>query len=127
MKAFLNSSLLSVALYFIVLNAHAESYQHGFVKKEDGKHQVWNSAKEQWYSLESFWNDFSKSNDAKYWGEASQYPNYSDVKEFDTLLIQTKDGHCLMQFFHARWRRANDVQRWDDAFNDYKGCPSVFD
>jgi len=32
-----------------------------------------------------------------------------------------------MEFIHERWRRANDVRRWDDAFNDYAGCPHVFD
>jgi hypothetical protein len=32
-----------------------------------------------------------------------------------------------MQFFHQRWRRANDVQRWNDRFNDYAGCAHVFD
>ena len=33
----------------------------------------------------------------------------------------------LMYFFHRRWRRANDVWRWDPSFNRYSGCATVFD
>jgi hypothetical protein len=77
--------------------------------------------------IESFWINFAESNNAKFWGRAYTYPNYGDVNEFDTVLIQLKEGICLMQFFHSCWRRANDVQRWDDAFNQYVGCSSVFD
>jgi hypothetical protein len=32
-----------------------------------------------------------------------------------------------MALFHSRWRRANDVRRWDPKFNDYAGCPEVFE
>jgi hypothetical protein len=32
-----------------------------------------------------------------------------------------------MQFHHEKWRRAQDVNRWDDKFNLYGGCPYVFD
>lgn len=31
-----------------------------------------------------------------------------------------------MEFFHNRWRRANDVRRWDPLFNEHGGCPDVF-
>ena len=53
--------------------------------------------------------------------------HYEEVKEFDTLVIELEQGNCLMQFYHSRWRRANDVQRWNDIFNEYGGCPYVFE
>ena len=30
-------------------------------------------------------------------------------------------------FFHSRWRRANDVRRWNPQFNEVLGCSVVFD
>ena len=42
-------------------------------------------------------------------------------------MVEVKSGLCLMEFFHTRWRRANDVRRWDDRFNEYAGCAKVFD
>jgi hypothetical protein len=117
-------------LYLVVATAQAQSQTpvHGMVKENAGsKLQVWNDENSEWTDLDTFWVDFAKSNDAKYWGQTDTYPNYDDVKQFDTVLIQIEQGNCLMQFFHSRWRRANDVQRWDDAFNEYAGCPSVFE
>ncbi len=43
------------------------------------------------------------------------------------MIIEVESGPCLMEFFHTRWRRANDVRRWVAAFNEYGGCPDVFD
>ena len=60
------------------------------------------------------------------WGSGTEYPPYAEVSELDTFLVQVDEGTCLMEFFHERWRRANDVRRWDDAFNNYGGCPHVF-
>ncbi|MDX1406343.1 MAG: hypothetical protein R3192_17540, partial [Woeseiaceae bacterium] len=61
------------------------------------------------------------------WGRRTDYPPYDQVDELDTMIIELESGPCLMEFFHTRWRRANDVRRWDAAFNEYGGCPNVFD
>jgi hypothetical protein len=117
-----------LCLCLLTATVDAQQHQHGSVAKNaEAKLQVWNMNKSEWTSIESFWISFANSNKAKFWGKMPTYPNYDDVNEFDTVLIQLKEGTCLMQFFHSRWRRANDVQRWDDAFNEYSGCSSVFD
>lgn len=121
---------ISIALFlcFLMSTVHAEKHEHGYVNKvTQEKLQVWDASNNEWLSAEKFWQNFASSNKAKYWGETKTYPKYGDVSEFDTVLIQLHEGSCLMQFFHGRWRRANDVQRWDDSFNDYSGCPFVFD
>ena len=121
-------TLFILMLFFINTNAHAVAPEHGFVNKSDsGTLQAWNADKNEWTDIDSFWNNFAKTNKAKSWGITDTYPNYGEVKEFDTLVIELKQGTCLMQFYHARWRRANDVQRWHDAFNEYSACPYVFD
>jgi hypothetical protein len=78
-------------------------------------------------NVETLWLNYSISKGGLTWGESTVYPEYAKVKEGDTLLIQTHQGSCLMEFFHSRWRRANDVKRWDDSINTYGGCPNVFD
>jgi uncharacterized protein (DUF302 family) len=103
-------------------------HEHGFVNKSAlGQLKVWNADSHEWNGIELFWDNFTQNNQAKSWGHSATYPKYEEVKEFDTLVIELKQGNCLMQFFHSRWRRANDVQRWDDTFNEYGGCPYVFD
>lgn len=77
--------------------------------------------------IENFWAEYANSKGGLTFGETSNYPEYSKVKEGDTLLIKLAQGNCLMEFFHGRWRRANDVRRWDDSINAYGGCPYVFD
>jgi hypothetical protein len=120
--------LLTLFLCLLTTTVHAQQPKHGsVVESAEGKLQVWNVNKGEWSNIESFWAGFAQSNNTKFWGKAETYPNYDDVNEFDTVLIQLNEGTCLMQFFHSRWRRANDVQRWDDAFNEYAGCALVFD
>ena len=77
--------------------------------------------------IETFWLDYANSKGGLTWGASTVYPEYKKVKEGDTLLIQLEQGPCLMEFFHSRWRRANDVRRWDELINAYGGCPYVFD
>lgn len=77
--------------------------------------------------VETFWASYTDSRGGTTWGESVEYPEYSKVSEGDTLLIQVEQGPCLMEFFHNRWRRANDVRRWDDSINAYGGCPHVFE
>lgn len=77
--------------------------------------------------VESFWLSYAESKGGLTWGRTSEYPDYDQVKEGDTLMVELKQGPCLMEFFHGRWRRANDVRRWDDSINSFGGCPHVFD
>ena len=77
--------------------------------------------------IETFWQQYADANGGLTWGKSTTYPEYEKVREGDTLLIQLAQGPCLMEFFHSRWRRANDVRRWDPSVNEYGGCPYVFD
>lgn len=74
-----------------------------------------------------FWLQYANSKGGLTWGESAEYPEYDRVKEGDTLLIVLPQGTCLMEFFHSRWRRANDVRRWHPSVNEVGGCPYVFD
>lgn len=120
--------LIVLGLWLTMTQAFAEDHRHGEVSQtKSGEFQTWHAEKSQWQSIEQFWDDFSQDTGAKHWGASVDYPNYDDVNEFDTFLVKTDQGSCLMQFFHSRWRRANDVQRWDEAFNEHSACPYVFD
>ena len=90
---------------------------------EDKSIVVWT----QGMDIEDFWSKYAASKGGLTWGKSSSYPDYDKVIEGDTLLIELKQGNCLMEFFHSRWRRANDVWRWDEMMNLYGGCPYVFD
>jgi hypothetical protein len=119
---------VALALSVVIFSVNAQEPAHGVVSHSaDGVIQAWNEKKVQWSSIDEFWQDFASTSKSKYWGASTDYPNYAEVNEFDTFLVKSKQGNCLMQFFHSRWRRANDVQRWDDAFNQYSSCPYVFD
>lgn len=118
--------LMTILLCFMMTIVQAQ--EHGeFKQSNSDKIEVWNENTAKWGNVESFWRDFEKSNEGNSWGRSVNYPNYDDVNEFDTIIIELKQGACLMQFYHSRWRRANDVQRWNDNFNEYGGCPYVFD
>jgi hypothetical protein len=88
---------------------------------------AWSGISQQWLPVVDFWLEYAPTAQGKFWGRSAQYPKYEDVNEHDTLLIQVQQGPCLMYFFHNRWRRAQDVRRWDPDFNDLLGCPNVFD
>lgn len=121
-------SALLKKLGHIATTVQEERHEHGFVSRSAlGKLQVWNADDHEWNGIENFWNNFAKNNQGKSWGHSVTYPKYEEVKEFDTLIIELEQGKCLMQFYHSRWRRANDVQRWNDTFNKYGACPYVFD
>jgi len=77
--------------------------------------------------VEALWAEYAKTRGGLTWGSSTEYPEYAQVKEGDTLLMRLEQGPGLMEFFHSRWRRANDVRRWHDSVNEYGGCPYVFD
>lgn len=119
--AFVLGAVLSVS-------AQEPEIKNGTVRESaDGAVAAWSLAEKTWVDLETFWIWYADSRGGLTWGRRTDYPRYSEVKEFDTMIIELDRGPCLMEFFHTRWRRANDVRRWDPAFNDYAGCPYVFD
>jgi hypothetical protein len=107
-------------------STNAATEQHGTFKT-DSSEQVWDSEKSIWVTPEQFWQNFTTSKGGLTWPKSRNYPVYNEVNEHDTFLVELDSGVCLMEFFHGRWRRANDVQRWDDKFNAYGGCEKVFE
>jgi hypothetical protein len=89
--------------------------------------QVWSTDAEQWLPVEDFWLAFAKGNDGKFWGRSGNYPPFGELDERDSFLVELDQGVCLMYFWHGRWRRAQDVWRWDEGFNQLLSCPYVFD
>ena len=125
MKRLTESMLICIALILPATAVPAPN--HGEVNERSGQQRAWDADASEWVSLSDFWSRYADTRGGYTWGHSADYPEYDKVKEFDTFLVKTAKGDCLMEFFHSRWRRANDVQRWDDAFNEYAGCPYVFD
>lgn len=120
------------ALALSVISAMAvasrpESPTNGTVYQAGSSVEIWHDGTNEWVKPEAFWLDYAVRGTGKFWGRGTDYPAYGEVQEHDTLLIETESGPCLMYFFHKRWRRAEDVRRWDPAFNEILGCPRVFD
>lgn len=122
---------LFISLMLLPFISHAE---HGNRGQRDGQlaqhHnalQAWDAEKQAWVMPVAFWYNYADRNGGLTWGRGADYPPYDEVNEHDTFMVETKAGPCLMEFFHSRWRRANDVRRWDLKFTDYAGCPHVFD
>lgn len=116
---------------FIVLGWFIFSISLSAISSDEGTNKASSKADNviwaQGTDIEKFWRNYALSKGGLTWGESTTYPEYNKVEEGDTLLIQLKQGPCLMEFFHSRWRRANDVRRWDDSVNLYGGCPYVFE
>lgn len=120
--------LIAFFLGFLLFSVTASAMEHGVVKVDDNNnYKIWNDSLKQWTGVESFWLAYADSNGGLTWGRSSEYPEYKKVKEHDTLIIELEQGPCLMEFFHKRWRRANDVRRWDKQLSNYGGCSHVFD
>ena len=100
---------------------------HGQVSLQAGHAMAWEQSSQQWLSVEAFWQKWADSRGGLTWKSSKTYPAYDQVKEQDTFIVELNGGTCMMEFWHGRWRRANDVRRWDDAFNDYSACPHVFE
>ena len=114
--------VVSVLAFFISLNVLAIENE----ADHTGPDLIENNSQSR-MEVEDIWINYAKSKGGVTWSESTEYPEYQKVKEGDTIMIQDKRGPCLMEFFHGRWRRANDVRRWDESVNAYGGCPYVFD
>lgn len=110
----------------VIANSLPENPANGQVYQDASAAQVWHEEKGEWLTPQAFWLDYAESASGKFWGRGDDYPPYSEVSEHDTLLVDVDGGTCLMYFYHGRWRRAQDVRRWDPAFNELLGCPNVF-
>lgn len=120
---------LFTALIFsaVAMAAYPDSPKNGQLYESNSTIEAWDATTAEWVTPETFWLRYAERSDGKFWGRTSIYPRYADVSEYDTILIELDKGVCLMEFFHQRWRRAQDVRRWDSAFNRFGGCPYVFD
>jgi len=129
MKYFFTLIFCFLAFNSLAIHVQADGHhRHGEMKTDDSQNTViWNQDLQQWTDVESFWMHFAESRGGLTWEKSSTYPEYSQVKEYDTFLVELDQGTCLMEFFHQRWRRANDVRRWNDKLNEYSACPYVFD
>lgn len=119
--------VMAMLLSFSLTGVAGEVVENGDVRQgvEDGL-QAWYEPDNEWITLDEFWNRYSAGVSGKVWPSSAAYPPYDDVNEGDVFLVKLRNSTCLMEFFHSRWRRANDVRRWDDAFNAYAACPYVF-
>ena len=107
--------------------AESDDFTDGEVRGVAGDGlKAWDIRNREWVDLEVFWSRYADRRGGLTWGRRTDFPPYKRVLELDTMLIELESGPCLMEFFHTRWRRANDVRRWDEAFNEYGGCPDVF-
>jgi hypothetical protein len=120
--------LIVLCVFFSVpLSSADEMPVNGKLRCGDLQCEVWESESGGWLSPEAFWLHYAAANEGAFWGKTPDYPPYEKVAEHDTLLLDTGRGLCLMEFFHSRWRRANDVRRWDPGFTELGGCPYVFE
>jgi hypothetical protein len=117
-----------VALLSITVadRAHAET-QHGQASDAGDSFVAYEAHTSRWLTPDEFWRAHIEQQRGHHWGQGERYPPYADVDEHDTFLVVVDGRTCLMEFFHRRWRRANDVWRWNDRFNTYGACAVVFD
>lgn len=91
-----------------------------------GELLAWDEVAQKWLKPVTFWRAFAQRENVNSWGQSREYPAYADVRELDVFMVELDSGLCLMQFYHQRWRRANDVRRWSPGFNSLEACPDVF-
>ena len=115
MNKLLSTAILTSAVMLTTACAQQDTQPTNVAQWQEGK------------NVETFWQEYAASKGGLTWGDTSTYPDYDQVKEGDTILIQVAQGPCLMEFYHSAWRRANDVWRWDENMNNYGGCPYVFE
>ena len=118
---------LLLPLVAVVLSGSLAAAPRNGEIREQPNTQVWNAEAQQWQTPLAFWRAYAEQNGGLTWGERTDYPPYDELREHDLMIIQLEQGPCLMEFFHTRWRRANDVRRWDERFSDVGGCANVFD
>ena len=127
MKQMVKRSLVMALFWLIAPSLQAQETSNGTLKLVKESWQAWSADSGEWVSPEEFWTRYAEQNGGLTWGTRTDYPPYAEVDELDKMIIVLDSGPCLMEFFHQRWRRAQDVRRWDPQFNELLGCPNVFD
>ena len=118
--------LLGGTLWLPLVPLAAQTPSDGQVRVAEGIRQAWDAPGQRWLDLEVFWHEFADRHGGLKWGPTEIWPPYEQLSERDLMIVIVDQRPCLMEFWHGRWRRANDVRRWDDAFNEFGGCPFVF-
>lgn len=119
--------LFWAVILVVLMGGTTHAATHGELTASSTGTQAWDATRQAWVGVDTFWERFAQSQGGLTWGRSRTYPAYDQVKERDLFLVELDQGTCLMEFFHQRWRRANDVRRWDPEMNTYGGCPHVFD
>ncbi|MEM7284408.1 MAG: hypothetical protein AAF438_22640 [Pseudomonadota bacterium] len=124
--------LVVFALMMPLLTVFADNHnfpknpRDGQVFLTEGSFLAYDAQGEEWLDPVAFWRAYAERRGGLTWGQSADYPPYRDVSEQDLFMVELDSGLCLMEFWHSRWRRANDVRRWGDEFNQFGGCPDVF-
>jgi ABC-type phosphate/phosphonate transport system substrate-binding protein len=117
--------ILFASSIFILFTNSLYALEHGEVSTQNGTVLAWDKDSKSWTSIEEFWRTYALKNGGLTWKDNSTFPPYEKLQEFDLFMAKNEQGICLLEFFHTRWRRANDVRRWDDKFNEYSACPTI--
>ena len=121
-------TVFSIVLLLVAASAVGQpGLKNGEMRRApQGALEAWHEPSQSWVTPQDFWRRYAEGRGGLTWGRGAEYPPYEEVKETDTFLVELESGTCLMLFWHTRWRRANDVRRWDERFNEVGGCPDVF-
>lgn len=74
---------------------------------------VWNAEAQAWQSSESHWEHYAVRHSGNDWGGRRGFRPYDQINELTTVIFELRSSACLKEFSHSRWRRANDVRRWN--------------
>lgn len=117
-----------VILWCVCTSLYAQSdntLRHGQTRLQGSGFVVWDVQVKKWVKPGQFWANYADRKGTRNWGIATYYPPRANTRPHDVITIITEEGACLMEFYHSRWRRANDVWRWSMRFNNYAGCANV--
>ncbi len=123
----MRTSLFAIIVLVLASRAAFSAPEQGDLRESAGKLRVWHTAQQSWVSPETFFQLELRRLNGPTYGSITEYPPYSSVKEWESLVEVLADGsECPMVFFHSRWRRLPDVLALDDRLRNYGGCARVF-
>ncbi len=118
----------SAVLWCVCISLYAQTestLRNGQTRLHNDGFIVWDTQADSWVKPEQFWANYASRKGSRNWGTATTYPPRAKTQPHDVVTIVTPEGVCLMEFYHSRWRRANDVWRWSQRFSNYAGCANV--
>ena len=125
-QVFLLFSVFALALPSVGQSQYPSNPRNGQAFNLEQSFVTYDARQKRWVEPLEFWLSYAEGRGGLTWGRGDTYPDYEKVSERDLFLVELETGPCLMEFWHSRWRRANDVRRWDPLFNEFGGCPDVF-